>query len=84
MCAQAYSGRPLNEISLITRAHAPSAPFPPTAQATTADTFVNAGLLDAGYEFINTDDCWSNLARDNATGQSPPSCPFEASQLNCW
>lgn len=35
---------------------------------TTADAFVELGLRDAGYTFINTDDCWSNLLRDNATG----------------
>ena len=30
---------------------------------------MSLGLRDAGYEFIKTDDCWSNLGRDNNTGR---------------
>ncbi len=30
----------------------------------TADQFVNLGLRDAGYEFVNTDDGWNTAKRD--------------------
>ena len=53
--------------------------------ATTAEAFVELGLKDAGYEFINTDDCWSNLKRDNTTGRIVPAAKFggtEASMKN--
>src|SRR5688500_4338141 len=29
----------------------------------TADFFVSSGLKQAGYEFVNIDDCWSKLER---------------------
>jgi alpha-galactosidase len=44
--------------------------------ATTAAAFVEAGLRDAGYTWINTDDCWSELARDKATGRIVPAKSF--------
>ncbi len=31
----------------------------------TADTMVESGLLDAGYEYLVIDDCWSEKQRDN-------------------
>jgi hypothetical protein len=42
----------------------------------TADRFVSLGLVEAGYEFINTDDCWSMNARDPATGRIIPGLNF--------
>ena len=30
----------------------------------TIDTFVTEGLQDAGYEYVNIDDCWSLKQRD--------------------
>ncbi|CRK86297.1 CLUMA_CG000061, isoform A [Clunio marinus] len=30
----------------------------------TADVMVSEGYLDAGYEYVNIDDCWSELERD--------------------
>lgn len=33
-----------------------------------ADLIVSEGYLDAGYDFISLDDCWSSLQR-NANGQ---------------
>lgn len=30
----------------------------------TADVMVNEGYLEAGYEYVNIDDCWSELERD--------------------
>lgn len=30
----------------------------------TADVMVNEGLLDAGYEYLTIDDCWSEMERD--------------------
>jgi alpha-galactosidase len=39
-----------------------------------ADLFVEYGLQDLGYEYVNIDDCWSNreLRRDNVTGRIIP------------
>jgi hypothetical protein len=34
-----------------------------------ADRLVADGYRDAGYEYVNIDDCWSLLDRDNATGK---------------
>ena len=34
-----------------------------------ADCFVDRGLLDAGYEYIVIDDCWSEKERDPQTGK---------------
>ncbi|MFE7133801.1 NPCBM/NEW2 domain-containing protein [Streptomyces sp. NPDC057638] len=33
----------------------------------TADLFVSTGLKDAGYEFVNVDDCWAAEKRDPLT-----------------
>lgn len=30
-----------------------------------ADAMVNSGLLDAGYEYLNLDDCWQSSMRDS-------------------
>lgn len=38
---------------------------------TTADYFVESGLLDAGYEYLIIDDCWSEKQRD-ANGRLVP------------
>ncbi|MET7619392.1 NPCBM/NEW2 domain-containing protein [Streptomyces sp. NPDC005408] len=35
----------------------------------TADLFVSTGLKDAGYEYVNVDDCWAAPQRDPATGR---------------
>ncbi|MET0410375.1 MAG: NPCBM/NEW2 domain-containing protein [Polyangiaceae bacterium] len=37
----------------------------------TADFFVSSGLKDAGYRYINIDDCWSTMERD-AEGRLVP------------
>eukprot|EP01046_Picozoa_sp_COSAG06_P053600 COSAG06_NODE_9307_length_1932_cov_1.175123_3_plen_252_part_00 len=37
---------------------------------TTADAFVELGLTALGYEFINTDDCWSQPNFDSESGLS--------------
>ncbi len=34
-----------------------------------ADIFVSKGLKDAGYQYVNVDDCWADLDRDPATGR---------------
>ena len=34
-----------------------------------ADIFVSKGLKDAGYQYVNVDDCWADLERDPATGR---------------
>ncbi|GLZ33631.1 alpha-galactosidase [Lentzea sp. NBRC 105346] len=34
-----------------------------------ADIFVSSGLKDAGYEYVNVDDCWADATRDPATGR---------------
>jgi hypothetical protein len=31
-----------------------------------ADKFVSAGLKDAGYSYVNIDDCWAQPARDGS------------------
>ena len=31
----------------------------------TADAMVEQGLLDAGYEYLILDDCWSSESREN-------------------
>lgn len=38
---------------------------------TVADLMVDLGLKDAGYEYVNIDDCWSDKVnkRDNDTGR---------------
>jgi len=33
-----------------------------------ADAFVTSGMKDAGYQYVNLDDCWMN-GRDSATGK---------------
>ena len=38
----------------------------------TADAMVNTGLLDAGYEYLVIDDCWSEKERDPVTGKIIP------------
>jgi alpha-galactosidase len=38
----------------------------------TADIFVSSGLKDAGYEYVNIDDCWAAPERDPATGRLLP------------
>src|SRR3954468_23732638 len=35
----------------------------------TADYFVSSGLKDAGYRYVNIDDCWAAPERDPATGR---------------
>lgn len=54
---------------------------PPSAAHTqiirdTADKFVDLGLRDAGYEYINIDDCWQ-VSRDahNVIQSDPKSFP---------
>ena len=34
-----------------------------------ADIFVSKGLKDAGYQYVNVDDCWADATRDPATGR---------------
>ncbi|MFL6118245.1 glycoside hydrolase family 27 protein, partial [Actinophytocola sp.] len=38
----------------------------------TADFFVTSGLRDAGYQYVNIDDCWAEPERDPATGRYVP------------
>jgi alpha-galactosidase len=37
-----------------------------------ADLFVTRGLKDAGYQYVNIDDCWALPARDPVTGRLVP------------
>ena len=37
-----------------------------------ADLFVSQGLKDAGYEYVNVDDCWAASDRDPQTGRLVP------------
>lgn len=37
-----------------------------------ADAFFKYGFKDAGYEYINIDDCWMSKSRDNVTGRLVP------------
>ncbi|KAF8456864.1 glycoside hydrolase superfamily [Kalaharituber pfeilii] len=39
---------------------------------TAAEKMVSLGLKDAGYIYVNIDDCWSTMERDNATGRLVP------------
>ncbi|KAI9509426.1 glycoside hydrolase [Russula earlei] len=39
---------------------------------TAAKTFVSLGLKEAGYEYVNIDDCWSLLERDPVTNEQVP------------
>jgi alpha-galactosidase len=34
-----------------------------------ADLMKDQGFLDAGYQYVNIDDCWSELERDNQTNR---------------
>ncbi len=38
----------------------------------TADAMVNLGLLDAGYNYLVIDDCWSEKERDSVSGKIVP------------
>jgi alpha-galactosidase len=38
----------------------------------TADFFVSSGLKDAGYQYVNIDDCWMTHQRDPQTGRLVP------------
>ena len=38
----------------------------------TADFFVSSGMKDAGYEYVNIDDCWQTHQRDPQTGRLVP------------
>src|SRR5262245_9660802 len=38
----------------------------------TADFFVSNGLKDAGYQYVNIDDCWMTHSRDPQTGRLVP------------
>jgi alpha-galactosidase len=42
----------------------------------TADRFVSAGLRDAGYNYVNIDDCWSTRSRDGAGNLVPDPVKF--------
>ncbi|MFD9076587.1 alpha-galactosidase, partial [Streptomyces lasiicapitis] len=35
----------------------------------TADRIADSGLKEAGYEYVNVDDCWAAEKRDPATGR---------------
>jgi hypothetical protein len=48
--------------------------FDETTIRGTADTFVSAGLKDAGYTYVNIDDRWAQPARD-AAGKLATSWP---------
>lgn len=37
-----------------------------------ANQFVSLGLKDAGYQYVNIDDCWANKARDSSTKRMVP------------
>ncbi|KAH9892802.1 glycoside hydrolase [Cubamyces lactineus] len=37
-----------------------------------ANQFISLGLADVGYEYINIDDCWSEMQRDPTTGRIVP------------
>ncbi|KAF9241594.1 glycoside hydrolase [Melanogaster broomeanus] len=37
-----------------------------------ANDLKNLGLAKAGYQYVNIDDCWAELTRDNTTGQIVP------------
>lgn len=37
-----------------------------------ANQFVTLGLKNAGYQYINVDDCWAEMQRDPTTGQIVP------------
>jgi len=34
-----------------------------------AEQLVSAGFRDAGYQYVNIDDCWSELQRDSSSGR---------------
>ncbi|SHF02828.1 glycoside hydrolase family 27 protein [Streptoalloteichus hindustanus] len=38
----------------------------------TADALVSSGMRDAGYEYVNIDDCWAEPDRDPASGRLRP------------
>jgi alpha-galactosidase len=38
----------------------------------TADFFVSSGMKDAGYKYVNIDDCWMTHQRDPETGRLVP------------
>lgn len=41
-----------------------------------ADRLVEDGYRDAGYEYVNIDDCWSNKTRDENGNLNPDATRF--------
>ena len=41
-----------------------------------ADTFVSTGLKDAGYQYVNLDDCWAQSSRDSKGNLVPDKTRF--------
>ncbi|TFK44245.1 glycoside hydrolase superfamily [Crucibulum laeve] len=37
-----------------------------------ANQFISLGLKDAGYQYINIDDCWANMARNSSSQRMVP------------
>ena len=51
----------------------------------TADAMVDEGLLDAGYQYLVIDDCWSERQRDPVTDKIIPDknkCPFRMNDVS--
>ena len=44
----------------------------------TADAMVKPGLKDAGYQYVNIDDCWQASATPTATSSPTPSASHPA------
>ena len=38
----------------------------------TIDQFISSGLVDAGYKYINLDDCWQKSRSEDGTIQADP------------
>lgn len=48
----------------------------------TADTLVSLGFKDAGYEYVNLDDCWHNSTRNPDGSISPDPIKFPSGMLS--
>ena len=43
---------------------------------TAGDFFVSSGLINSGYEFVNSDEGWEEPQRDKTTGRIVPTAAF--------
>nr|VWO96218.1 Sulfatase domain-containing protein [Ganoderma boninense] len=66
------SGGQVARLVLLESNSSPPADINETKILNAAFQFVSLGLADAGYEYVNIDDCWPLTTRDSSTGRIVP------------